>query len=271
MGVIILKKGRSDMKKTTKSKLAEIKKNKGAFAVYLILRGFVLLSLVGCAVRRDYQGVFYCVLTLILFILPSFLKKSFKISLPSLLESIILVFIFSAQILGELNSYYLRVPHFDTLLHTINGFICAAFGFGLVDLLNRGRQKISLSPLYLAIAAFCFSMTIGVLWEFFEFGMDTFFSTDMQKDTVLSAVTSVKLNPTGENVAVTVQADSVSINGAELGVGGYLDIGLFDTMKDLFVNFIGALIFSIIGFVSLKTKKRSRVVESLVPRTSEDE
>ncbi|MBR5460483.1 MAG: hypothetical protein IKV53_06405 [Clostridia bacterium] len=255
------------MKKQFKNFKNEIKAKKGSFTVYVILRMIVLLILIRSFFRADYEGMFYCVLTLILFFLPSLLAKRFKIELPSALESIIFIFIFSAEILGELNSAYITIPHFDTALHTVNGFICAAFGFALVDMLNRGGQKISLSPLYLCIVAFCFSMTIGVLWEFFEFFMDTVFARDMQKDTVISVIRSVKLHPEGKNIPVTLDGiTSVTVNGRELGLGGYLDIGLYDTMKDLLVNFVGAVVFCFIGYFSLKGRK-SQVVEGLVPKT----
>ena len=254
------------MKQNFKELKNEIKEKKGSFTVYLFLRLIVVLILIRSFLRADYEGVFYCVLTLILFILPSILTKKLKINLPSTLEAIIFIFIFAAEILGELNSYYITFPHFDTLLHTVNGFICAAFGFGLVDLLNRGKQKVSLSPVYLCIVAFCFSMTIGVLWEFFEFFADNFLALDMQKDTVIYHINSVKLNTYGINSPVALtDIESVVVNGDELGLGGYLDIGLYDTMKDLIVNFIGALIFSLMGYFSLTGRKKSRVVENLVP------
>ncbi len=245
---------------------AEIKANKASFTIYLVLRIIVLGILVRSLMRADYEGVFYSLLTLVLFLLPQFFQKKFKIDLPSTLEIIIFLFIFASEILGELSSYFLTVPHFDTMLHTINGFVCAAFGFALVDMLNRGKQKITLSPLYLCIVAFCFSMTIGVLWEFFEFSMDRLFELDMQKDTVISSISSVKLNAEGKNAAVTLKnITSVAVNGQDLGLDGYLDIGLYDTMKDLFVNFIGALVFCVIGFFSLTGKIGKKVVRHLVP------
>ncbi len=251
--------------------MKNIKIKKSTLTVYFVLRIIVIFTLVRSFLRGDYQGVFYCSLTLALFIIPGIIKKSFKIELPTLLESIIFIFIFLAEILGELNRYYLTFPHFDTILHTVNGFICAAFGFGLVDMLNREKSKINLSPLYMCLVAFCFSMTIGVLWEFFEFFMDTLFSRDMQKDTVITTINSVMLNPTGQNIPATLNAESVIINGKELGLGGYLDIGLYDTMKDLIVNFIGAVIFCVIGFFSLAGPRPSKMIESLVPTVIDDE
>ena len=70
-----------------------------------------------------------------------------------------------------------------------------AIGFSLVDLLNNDdRLQFRLSPVFMALVAFCFSMTIGVVWEFFEFGMDTFMGTDMQKDTIVQSITTVMLD-----------------------------------------------------------------------------
>ena len=120
--------------------------------------------------------------------------------LPGTLEVIILLFIFAAEILGEINSFYIRVPHWDTMLHTMNGFLCAAIGFALIDLLNRSeRFSFQLSPFYLAIVAFCFSMTVGVLWEFFEYTGDRVLGFDMQKDTILSSISTVELDETRSN------------------------------------------------------------------------
>lgn len=110
-------------------------------------------------------------------------------------------------------------------------------------------------------------MTIGVLWEFFEFGMDFFLGTDMQKDTVIHAIHSVSLDPTLSNKVVTIpDIQDVVINGESLGLGGYLDIGIIDTMKDLFVNFIGAVVFSLSGFFFARSKgRRKSAAQGFVP------
>ena len=140
------------------------KKDKKAFFIYIILRAIVLASLVMSLVRRDYESTFFCLLTLLLFLLPSFAEVSFRIDLPTTLEIIILLFIFAAEILGELQAYYVRFAYWDTMLHTVNGFLCAAIGFSLIDIMNRSeRFSLKLSPLYLAVGAFCFSVTVGVL------------------------------------------------------------------------------------------------------------
>ena len=232
-------------------------------AVYFLLRISVVLVLIVHFLSGDFESVMLCVLTLILFTLPSIIERRLKIDLPDTLEIIILLFIYSAEILGEIQAFYIAIPFWDTMLHTLNGFLCAAIGFSLIDLLNRSRKfTFSLSPLYLAIVAFCFSMTVGVLWEFFECFMDLNFGLDMQKDTVIPAISSVMLDPAGGNHPVTVAGIQDVIlmlsdgTHQSLGLGGYLDIGLYDTMADLFVNFLGAVVFSIIAFFETKSAKR---------------
>ena len=261
--------------KNGKEKLKKVQpySNKTTLTVYLVLRALIILIMVRAVLRGNYESVFLCALSLALLILPSILQKRLYITLPSTLEIVILLFIFAAEILGELASFYVRVPNWDTMLHTVNGFLCAAVGFALVDMINRNeRFSLKLSPVYLAIVAFCFSMTVGVLWEFFEFAADRFLGLDMQKDTVLSAIGSVALDPTMSNKVIRVKdiADVIIVHsdGSQqtLGLGGYLDIGLFDTMKDLFVNFIGAVVFSVIGYFYVKQEGKSKFASRFIPR-----
>ena len=252
---------------------AQMRQNRSTFFVYVVLRAFVLLALVVSLLRGRYESVFYCLLALALFQLPMFVQANFGIELPSTLEIIILLFIFAAEILGELASYYLLVPGWDTMLHTVNGFLCAAVGFALVDIFNRNRRfTFALSPAFMAVVAFSFSMTIGVLWEFFEYAGDQLLHMDMQKDTVVHSISSVLLNPSGENAAVTISGiEEVLVNGAPLGLGGYLDIGLHDTMKDLFVNLIGAAVFSAVGFFYVKNRGRGRFARRFIPTVPQAE
>ena len=248
-----------------------IRRQPVVFAVYLVLRLIVLASLVSAILRQEYESAFVCVLVLFLFMLPFFIQKNFGICLPSTLEIIILLFIFAAEILGELQSYFIQYPYWDTMLHTTNGFLCAAVGFSLIDILNRDAKiKFTLSPVYVALAAFCFSMTIGVLWEFFEFGMDSLFHMDMQKDTIVHTISSVMLDPTNSNIPITIDGiTSVAVNGRDLGFTGYLDIGLYDTMEDLFVNFIGATVFSVIGYFYLKHRGEGKFAKAFIPTIEE--
>lgn len=246
---------------------------KSVFIVYLVLRLIVIALMVLSIIGKNYENTFICALVLVLFLLPDLAERKLKIELPSTLEIIILLFIFCAEILGELGAYFVRFTHWDTILHTLNGFVCAAFGYALVDLLNREeRFSMKLAPIYLAVVAFCFSMTIGVIWEFFEFAADRLIGLDMQKDTVVHSFSSVMLDPTNSNIAIRVKdITDVAVNGESLGLGGYLDIGLYDTMEDLFVNFIGAVMFSVIGYISAKRKEPGKFASRFIPTVAAQE
>ncbi|MDO5142346.1 MAG: hypothetical protein Q4D31_04940 [Eubacteriales bacterium] len=233
-----------------------------------VLSFFIVLTFVRSAFLHQFENMFVCLLALVLFCLPMLFERSLAIDIPPVMEGVIYCFIYAAEIMGEINSFYTIIPGWDTMLHTINGFLVAAVGFCLVDLFDRSeRFSFKLSPQFLAIVAFCFSMTVGVLWEFFEFGMDWFFGTDMQKDFIVTAIHSVSLDPAGLNNVVHEPIDSLLVNGEDWMQfpGGYLDIGLIDTMKDLMVNFVGAVIFSIIGFFYVKTRGKGKLAASLIP------
>ena len=250
-----------------------IENKKLVYTVYFILRLSVVLMLVAQFFNRNYENVLLCVLTLVLFMLPSMFERRLHIDLPDTLEIIILLFIYAAEILGEIQSYYTSYPGWDTMLHTMNGFLCAAIGFALVDILNREeRVSLHLSPFFMAVTAFCFSMTIGVLWEFFEFAMDQFVLFDMQKDTVINTISTVNLDPNHGTAAVVVKGiqDVILVleDGTQmpLGLGGYLDVGIIDTMKDLFVNFIGAVVFSAIGYFYVQGRGKGGFAQRFIPR-----
>ena len=225
-----------------------------------VLAFFVVLTMIRAAFMHRFENIFVCVLALILLALPSIIEKQLAIDIPPLMEGIIYCFIYAAEILGEINSFYTIIPGWDTMLHTIS--------FCLVDLFNRSeRFTFRLSPLFLALVAFCFSMTVGVLWEFFEFTCDQVMHTDMQKDYVVHEINSVSLNPDGLNTPIHVPIENVIVNGEDWTeeLGGYLDIGLIDTMKDLQVNCIGAIAFSVIGFFYVKHRGKGKVAAAFIP------
>ena len=251
------------------------KHKKRDITIYVVLRFFVIVTLIAQLIRGNYENVFLCILTLILFTIPTIIDKKLNIALPNALESIILLFIFSAEILGEVQNFYGIFKGWDSILHTINGFLCAAIGFSLIDILNRSEKfHTKMTPAFVALVAFCFSMTIGVLWEFFEFGMDVTFKTDMQKDRIVQEISTVTLNPEGKNDPVEIRnITGTTIHYIENGenkdisiVDGYLDIGIRDTMKDLFVNFIGAVVFSILGLLYIKDRDEYKFAEKFMPR-----
>ena len=253
--------------------LNRYKKNKKSFTVFLILNFLVILTAIRCLITGNYESVATCILVLALFLVPAFIEDLMDISIPPLFEAIIFAFIFAAEILGEVNHFYVKIPGWDTILHTLNGFLFAAVGFSLIYLLNRSNKNIHLSPFYLALVAFCFSMTIGVLWEFFEFAMDQLFNMDMQKDFFVQTINSVSLDPDNSGTVIhvkdIVETVITTSSGEVTTMEGYLDIGILDTMKDLLVNLVGAVIFSTIGYISLKKTKTSKVAESLMLKPNE--
>ena len=241
----------------------KMKEEPGVFWTYVILRTIVILVLIRSLFNGHLDNAIVCAFVLLLYVLPQFVENRMNIEIPSVLEIVIFVFVFMAEILGELDSYYLKYEHWDTILHTSSGFLLAAVGFSLVNLLNKSeRVRVQLSPVYLAVVAFCFSMTMGVLWEFFEFAADRWLLFDMQKDTVLSQIATVDLDPTLSNTPVVISGITDTIlelaDGSyyRLGLGGYLDIGIYDTMEDLFVCFLGAVTFSVIAFFEERSEKR---------------
>ena len=241
----------------------KMREEPGVFWTYVILRTIVILVLIRSLFNGHLDNAIVCAFVLLLYVLPQFVENRMNIEIPSVLEIVIFVFVFMAEILGELDSYYLKYEHWDTILHTSSGFLLAAVGFSLVNLLNKSeRVRVQLSPAYLAVVAFCFSMTMGVLWEFFEFAADRWLLFDMQKDTVLSRIATVDLDPTLSNTPVVISGITDTIlelsDGSyyRLGLGGYLDIGIYDTMEDLFVCFLGAVTFSVIAFFEERSEKR---------------
>ncbi len=258
--------------------MLELREHKSSFLVFSVLRLLVILCLVRQVFLHNYESVFLSALTLLLLYVPSWVQVKLRVEIPTGLEISILCFIFAAEILGEINAFYQKIPLWDTILHTINGFLCAAIGFSLVLILNNNSKlTFDLSPVFLALVAFCFSMTVGVLWEFFEFFMDQFFHLDMQKDWIVSSIHTVALDPTTSNQVITVPdiQDVILVHSdgstEAMGLGGYLDVGIIDTMKDLFVNFIGAVVFSTFGYLYARSKGKKRMATLFMPSKKEQD
>lgn len=178
-------------------------------------------------VKGDYVLMLaQCVLGVLAMFLPSILHKRAHLIIPSNMLVVYAVFLYCAIFLGEVRRFYYIVPHWDTILHTFSGAMLGALGFSFITFLNKTeRIPVNLSPAFIAVFTFCFGITLGVLWEFYEFICDGVLQTNMQKFALES----------GEPL---------------LGRAA-----LLDTMKDLFVDAAGAIVISIIGYISLKFKK----------------
>ena len=248
------------------------KTKKSSARIYVILRLLVVLCMIIQLMRGAYENAFMCILSLILFSVPIIFQHTLKIEFPNVLEIFIFFFIFFSLILGEIFYFYGSIRHWDTLLHTINGFLCAGVGYALVDLFNENSKKINLSPLYVSIVAFCFSMTVGVCWEFLEYGVDKVFLKDMQKGEVVNRLSTVELGSSKnhspvilKNIGKTIIYDTKGVELATIE-NGYLDIGLNDTMKDLMVNFVGAVTFSVLGYFYLTNRGKYWFAGNFIPK-----
>ncbi len=250
----------------------EIKENKPAFVVFVCLWLSTLVVLLHGVITGRWDRVLTGVLCLLLFLVPPFVERGFSLQLPAALEISAYLFVFCAGVLGEIGDFYQRFPAWDAMLHAANGFLFAGFGFCLFSLFeNRRRVQTLPSPAYQSFTAFCFSMTVGVLWEIFEFGADRFLHTDMQKDSFRTQLHSV-LVPGGEGgmfrVENITQVEIKTADGMSFTLPGYLDVGLADTVKDLVVNLWGALVFCIIGYFYLK-RRRVALAAQFIPRVRE--
>ena len=244
---------------------------KSAIIIYFVLRVLVIICAILSIVNGNYKHTFICILALVLFTLPTIAQKTLKFELPNTFEAIVYFFIFAAEILGDVNRFYVTVPHFDTILHTMNGFLCAAFGFALLDIIDRRSRKIDVTPLFIAIAlfAFCFAILVGVLWEFFEYGGDQIFVADMQKDTIVSSFSTSKLDDSKRVYVTDIVETQIKTKSGQTYVikDGYLDIGINDTMKDLLVNMVGAIVFCIFGVIYLKNERDNSFAKKFIPKT----
>lgn len=177
-------------------------------------------------VRSDYVLMLLeCILGIFALMLPSMLTQKFKIEIPGKIYYLYVIFLYAAIFLGEVRNFYYTIPYWDTILHTLSGAMTGFIGFSLIDILNHDNSRVTLSPFFIAFFAFCFAITVGVVWEFYEFTSDTLLGTNMQK---------YKLR------------DGTELVGKE---------ALQDTMEDLMVDVLGAFVASGIGYISLKYKK----------------
>ncbi len=255
-------------RRTRLALLDEIRRDGAAFVVFSLFATVALSIFLHSLLTAHWQRAFMGVLTLLLLLIPAVVERSFSLRLPCTLEILAYAFVFAAGVLGEIAGFYERFAFWDDMLHGCNGFMFAAFGFCLVGLTQRkmgGRARYA--PFLVALVAFCFSMTVGAFWELFEYSTDAVLGTDMQKDTLLHAIHTVSLSGAGEgtvHLRDVTQTVIRTASGEEIVLAGYLDVGLADTMLDLFVNAIGAFVFCVIGYVYLRGAS-GRLAKQFIP------
>lgn len=197
---------------------------------------------------ENHRMMFISLLTFFLFLLCLFIERIFKVRFPFLLRFFIFFFIFLAEIFGEVFNFYSTVSFWDNFLHFLSGIITSCFGFSLVYVFLERCVKVKNLFLISFLFIFCFSISIGVFWEFTEFGFDKYFGFDMQKDTYIDEFNTVSMD--NDDVVVSrisgIDRTLIYVRGSVIILDdGYLDIGLIDTMEDLFMNVMSAFVVSL--------------------------
>ena len=226
----------------------KFEKKKMGKIVRLILSLIVIAIMIRQIFLKEWFMVFACIFTLIVFAIPRVFDKKFNIKFPMALEIAIYLFVFGAEIIGEIGEYYINVSWWDDLLHTVSGMLLAAVGLFFISVLNNENKRLNLPVFYKVFATFCFSITILALWECFEFGADCLTGSDMQKDTFITTINSVDLNEKKVNKSVSLNIETIEVNGEDWmkKYGGYLDIGLYDTIGDMICTVVGSFMFIVI-------------------------
>lgn len=228
------------MKKNKKIKKLEWKKIIGiillitlvlsiAYAIYKIVVSPSSDGEVHEKLKSDYVlMLIQCILGLIVMAVPSIIEKRFSIDIPNYMEVLYFIFLYCAIYLGEVRNFYFLIPHWDTILHAFSGAMLGAMGFTLISILNDSQQiRIHLSPLFVSLFAFCFALAAGAIWEIYEFTFDGLLSLNMQKFAL---------------------EDGTLLVGRE---------ALTDTMKDIIVDAVSALVVVIIGYFSIKKENKA--------------
>lgn len=174
-------------------------------------------------VKSDYLlMLLQCILGLAVMLLPTVIERKWRLGITNLIHILYYVFLYCAVFLGEVFEFYYLIPCWDSILHFFSGAMLGALGFILVDLLNRNEKvRVSLSPLFVAVFAFCFALAAGAVWEIYEFTGDSLLGLNMQK--------------------------CLTEHGQPLV--GYA--ALQDTMKDIVVDAAAALMVSVAGYFSI--------------------
>lgn len=222
-------------------------KIKSSFLLLCLLVIVILASLISEFIMRDYFHIFLSFYTLLLLIVPTFFIKKLKITISNFFLILFYLSVFSSNILGEIYHFYINVPIFDDIVHFLTAFFMSSLVFTLIKNFTPLQNHL----LLIAIISTSLSLTFSVCWEFYEYSSDKFLLTDMQKDTLISNISSSKLDNSQNYKPVKVQKiHKVILYNSHNDIlketeGGYLDIGLNDTMGDLIISFIGASLSSI--------------------------
>ena len=214
----------------------------------IILKTLVLLFSILEFIKGNLDiSILFFICFLIFLILSNFKNKFFFLENVSYL----LIFIY------EFNLLYKNIPLWDTILHALTGFIACVLIYLIFIYLNK-KRKLILYKLFIIFSSFCFSLSVGFLFEVFEYMNDNFFSFDMQKDMFIKDIYTTKYDNKEKSILKITDIEKIVIyydNNKIFTVNeGYLDIGINDTMKDLIVNLIGSVMGSFYIYIMLSDK-----------------
>ena len=212
----------------------------------LLCEAFAVITIIMMIVSKQYDRLLLAFATPFIILAPKILELLFrcKIDLPVDLFGL---FYAIGPMLGQCYNLYYTVSWWDKMLHISGGVMFAFLGLFLFEkYVGKDKKKMVMT----AVFALCFSIAIAVLWEFCEFGADTFLGMDMQDDTVITHINSYLLNE-GVGVAGSIEnIEEVIVNGQALPIKGYIDIGLTDTILDMLLETMGAVVVAMIYIAS---------------------
>lgn len=205
---------------------------------------FTAASLVAISFDGEWTRIALTAATLIFVPVPLFIEYLFRKKL-TIVAFLIGISYSIGPMLGHAYNLYIILPWWDKMLHLSAGVIFALLGIELARNLYRGKDNVDSNYLLLGLFGLCCSMALSVAWEFVEYGLDTWLRLDTQTDTVIHTIVSATLGRDAGIAEPVTNINDVIVGGRSLGVGGYLDIGLIDTMQDLMVESLGAVIGAI--------------------------
>lgn len=198
---------------------------------------FAIITVITLLTSGQADRLALAMATIFLAMIPAAVEKLFhcRVCLPIYLFALVYAV---GPMLGHCWYWYYTLPGWDKVLHISGGVMFAIIGAFLFDRIAKGKQ----APAVNALFALCFSIAIAAIWEFIEFGADQLLGMDMQNDTVITHITSYLLGDMLGHTHSIENIQSVAINGEALNIGGYLDVGLVDSMLDMLLESVGALV-----------------------------
>ncbi len=208
---------------------------------------FNMYSLAISCAQRNSLYILSSLASVALVFAPYLCERLLSVRISTDLKFTYILLAMCGPVLGNVYKFYYIVPYWDKALHMLSGFSFAALGYCLPDLCDRRHGEHS--AFMKSVFAFCFSLAVAALWEFYEYGADMLLGLDMQNDTIINSISSYMLGAETGTIGGMSDIASVTVNGAALPYAGYLDIGLIDTMNDMLICAAGTMAFLCLSYI----------------------